>query len=79
MNKKEVQDLTNDVLIADALIRIKALENILISKGIITNDELINESSVISDQITKSILKNAKLPIDIDEAMKSLKDIKNDN
>lgn len=72
MNKKEANDLTNEMLMTDALLRIKAMESILISKGVFTSEELSEEINAIAQQIAKSILEKAKIPGDIGELLKSL-------
>jgi hypothetical protein len=74
MNKEQAEGLTSDVLIADALLRIKAIENILISKGIFTREEFQEELQAITRLIAKSILEKAKVPGDLDELIKNLQD-----
>jgi len=59
MNKKETKELTNDMLIADALLRLKAIENLLVAKGIVSKDELLEEMESVAKQIAKSILQKA--------------------
>lgn len=73
MKKKDVDDLNDSMLIADALFRIAALENILVNKGIITREEISSEMEIISHQIAKSILQKANVPGDLDEIINSLK------
>lgn len=75
MNKKQSDELSNELLIADTLLRVKAIEAILISKGICTQEELINEMNLLAQQIAKSILQKAKMPGNIDELIKSLQDV----
>lgn len=82
MNKKQSESLTNDVLAADALLRIKTIENLLIAKGIFTVDEFTNELEALAAKIAKTILQNAKVPGDLDKLINSLqgnkkKDIEN--
>jgi rfaE bifunctional protein kinase chain/domain len=71
-NKKEADEITNDMLIADALLRLKAIENILIAKGIFTMEEYSQEMEIIAKQIAKSLLQKAQIPGDLDELIKSL-------
>ena len=73
MNKKESTDLTNDMLVADILLRLRTLENILIKKGVFTKDEFQEEMEHLAKQIAKSILQNAGVPGEIDDILKSLK------
>lgn len=72
MDKKQTETLTNDMLVADALLQLKALENLLVAKGIFTEEEFINEMSAIAAKIAKTILQNAKVPGNIDELINSL-------
>jgi len=71
MNKKESLELTNDMLIADALLRLKALENILIAKGICSKEEISLEMEEIAKKIAKSILQKAGIPEAIDDLLKT--------
>jgi hypothetical protein len=74
MNKKEAEELTNDILIADALLRIKTLENILIAKGIFSAEEFQEEMNVVIKVIAKSILQKAQVPGDLDELINNLQE-----
>ncbi len=72
----------DDLLIsADLLLRITALENLLISKGIIDKEEYFKEMSELAAKIAKSVLSKVKDPKDVDDLLKSLlpenKNIKN--
>jgi hypothetical protein len=73
MNKKNAQDITNDVLIADALIRIKALENILISKGILTVAEFNSQCRDIAELLSLSILEKAGVPDELNKIIEEIK------
>lgn len=59
MNKKEAQGITSDVMIADALLRVKTLENILIAKGVFTREEYNQEMENVTKVIAKAILEKA--------------------
>jgi len=74
MNKKESEELTNSLLVADALLRLRTLEKLLISKGVFTQEEFNQEMDTLAKQIAKSILEKAHVKGDIDEMIKSLKD-----
>lgn len=74
MNKKDADDLTNEMLIADALLRLKALENVLVAKGLITQEEFAEEMNTIAAQVAKSILQKAQVPGNIDEIIRNLQD-----
>jgi len=72
MNKKESEQLTNDLLIADALLRLKAIENLLVAKGIFTSEELSDEMLSVTRQIAKSLLEKANVAGNLDELIASL-------
>lgn len=72
MNKKESDDLTNSMLVADCLLRLKSLENLLIAKGVFTKEEFEEEMNGMAKIIAKSILEKAKVQGDIEEMVKSL-------
>jgi len=72
MSKKASDDLQDQMLLADALLRLKSLENVLIAKGIVTKEELSSEMDVLAKQIAKSLLARASVPGDLDELINSL-------
>ncbi len=72
MDKNDAKGLTSDVLIADALLQLRALEKILIDKGVFTQEEFTHEMEAITKQITKSILQKANVQGDLDEIISSL-------
>ncbi len=72
MDKNDAKGLTSDVLIADALLQLRALEKILIDKGVFTQEEFAREMEAITKQITKSILQKANVQGDLDEIISSL-------
>lgn len=78
MNKKQAEELTNDVLIADALLRLKTLENLLMEKGIFTKEEYDKATTEIASKIAKSILQKANVPGDLDALIKGLQGNKPD-
>lgn len=78
MNKKEAEELTNEVLLTDALLKLKTLEILLVSKGVFTQEEFDKEMNVAVKSIAKSILQKANVPGDLDEIIKASFD-KKDN
>lgn len=70
--------LTDTTLVADALLRLKAIENILISKNIMTEAEFKKELGAVSGVILKEILKQAKVPGNLDEIVANLQNIKSE-
>jgi len=69
-NKPDV--LSNDLLIADALLRLKAIENLLIAKGIFSRDEFNAEMTSITKVIAKALLEKANVSGNLDELIESL-------
>lgn len=61
MKKEDAEKITNDVLIADALLRIKTIENLLIEKGIISKEEFSNHLNELTAKISKTILDKANM------------------
>jgi hypothetical protein len=72
MNKKEAQSITSDIMIADALLRVKTLENILIAKGLFTREEYNQEMEVVTKQIAKKILEKANVKGNLDDLLLEL-------
>ncbi len=68
-DKKET---TIDVLVADAVLRIQSIQNILVRKGYFTNEEFSAEIKEVSNSILKAILQKAQVPGDLDELLKTL-------
>ena len=72
MNKKQAEEMTSELMMADALLRITALEKILINKGIFTKEEFNDLIQEISAQIAKKILESANFNGDIDKIISEL-------
>lgn len=74
MDKKEAKGLTSDVLIADALIRIKTIEKLLVAKNVFTQEEYQQQMREITDLLSRTILEKAGIPGNLDEIIKELRD-----
>lgn len=74
MESKEEKNLTNSVLIADALIRCKTMEKLLVAKGVFTQEEFQQTMREVVDILTKDILEKAGVPGNLDEIIKNLRD-----
>ena len=72
--KNEENDLKNIALMSDILIKITAMERLLIAKGLITTNELAKEVNDISRVIARSMLKSAKVTGDLDKIIDNLVD-----
>jgi hypothetical protein len=75
MTKKN--EFTNEMMLADALLRLKTLENLLLDKGIISQDDFSKEMISVATKIAKSILQKANVSGDLDIIIKDLQDPKN--
>lgn len=67
------QEFTTEMMIADILLRLKSLENILIAKGAVTEAEYLKEMENVAQQISKSLLEKAQAQGGIDELINSIK------
>jgi hypothetical protein len=68
-DKKET---TSDVLVADAILRLQSMQNILVRKGYFTNEEFSVEIKEVSNNILKAILQKAQVPGDLDKLLETL-------
>lgn len=68
-SKKEI---TNDVLMADVMLRVTAMEKLLIEKGIFTQEELSATTKEIAERVAKVVLEKAQASKNIDEFISSL-------
>ena len=82
--KKDALDLTNDVLMADVMLRITAMEKLLIEKNIFTQEELNKTTEEIAKRVAGVVLEKAKASknldefiLDLENTAKSKKDFKN--
>lgn len=71
-DKKPPVDLNTDILLADALLRLTALEKVLIQKGLITKDELNDVTATLVEKVTKVILDKVQSSKDLNEFVSSL-------
>ena len=71
MNKDE--DLSNNLMIADILIRLKAFEDILIDKNVFTKEEFSNKVKEITQVLTMDILQKANVSGDLNTIIEDLK------
>ena len=69
---KENDELKSIALISEALIKISALEKLLIDKKIITSQDLSVEINSISRLMARSILKSANVKGDLDKILDNL-------
>jgi hypothetical protein len=58
--KVDPTKITNEVLLADVMIRVTALERVLIKKGIISVEEFSAEVDVVANQVSEAVLKSVR-------------------
>ena len=71
-NKPKPSDLTSDVLLADAMLRLSALEKVLIDKGIIGKDELKAMTNILIEKVTKVIMDQVSSSKNLDDFVAAL-------
>jgi len=67
MNKKDLERLEQEIMMADILLRITALEQILVEKKLITNEEIVSRMKDLSEQVAKSILAKANVSTELSQ------------
>lgn len=65
-------ELTNDILMADVMLRITAIEKLLIEKGVFTQEELTASTEEIAKRVAKVVLEKAQASKGIDEFITNL-------
>jgi TPP-dependent pyruvate/acetoin dehydrogenase alpha subunit len=68
-------DYNSDVLIADIMLRVTAIEKLLIEKNVLTKEEISATTEEIAKKVAKVILEKAQSSKNIDEFIANL-DIK---
>jgi 16S rRNA C1402 (ribose-2'-O) methylase RsmI len=84
-NKKpDNRELTTDVLMADIMLRLTAMERLLIEKKVFTQEELAKATEEIAQRVAKVVLEKAHAAKNLGELVSSLethnkdkKDLKN--
>lgn len=65
-------DLTNDIMMADIMLRVTAIEKLLIDKGVFTQEELTAATEDIAKRVAKVVLERAQSVKKIEELTASL-------
>lgn len=75
VNKKpDSKEFTNDIMLADAMLRITAIERLLIEKGVFTQEELIKTTEEIAKSVAKVVIEKASSSKNIDEFFSNLEE-----
>lgn len=70
--KSKPSDLTPDVLLADTMLRLTALERVLIEKGLVSKEELKVITDSLVEKITKVIMDRVESSKNLDEFINAL-------
>jgi hypothetical protein len=73
MSNKIEEEFREEILLADALLRLSVIEKLLINKGILTKEEFLEETSKISSQITQILLEKINAPTDLNKIAEKIK------
>jgi len=68
--------MTNDMFIADIMLRLTAIEKLLIQKGIFTIEELSTTTEEIAKGVAKTVLEKLQTSKDIETFLADLTDNK---
>lgn len=71
MNDKEI---TNDILLADIMLRLAALERLLLEKQVFSKEDLIKITEEIAKQAAKIVMEKAKNSKTIEELITNLEE-----
>lgn len=66
------QELTSDVLMADVMLRITAIEKLLIEKKVFTQEELTACTEEIAKKVAKVVLEKAQASKNLDQFISDL-------
>lgn len=69
---KQPPAITNDMFVADAMLRITALEKLLISKGVFTVEELTTVTEEVAKNIAKVVLEKLQASKDLEAFLADL-------
>jgi hypothetical protein len=72
-DEKKKTPITNDILIADIMLRVTSMEKLLIQKGIFTVEELTATTEEIARSVAKVVLEKAQASKTVDEFIAELK------
>ena len=66
------QEITNDVLMADVMLRVTAIEKLLIEKGVFTQEELVASTEESAKRVAKVVLEKAQSSKSVEEFVAKL-------
>jgi hypothetical protein len=71
VDKKQAEEITNEVLVTDCLLQLKALENLLIAKGLIDKNEFELEIKKVAKELARSLLEKSNFTGNVDDILEA--------
>lgn len=71
-DKNDKKELTSDIMMADIMLRVTAIEKLLIEKGVFTQDELNSTTEEIAKRVAKVVLEKAQASKSLEEFISDL-------
>lgn len=65
-------ELTSDIMMADIMLRVTAMEKLLIDKGLVTQSELASTNDEIAKKVAKVVLERAQASKNLKEFVADL-------
>lgn len=77
-DKKNIDQtqLTNDVLMADVMLRITVMEKLMMEKGVFTQEELIKTTTEIAEKVAAVMMEKAKAAKNLPDFIADLENAK---
>lgn len=74
MTEKKIdpKEFASDIMLADVMLRVTAMEKLLVEKGIFTKDELANTTEEIAKSVAKVVIEKATKSKNMDDFIASL-------
>lgn len=72
-------DLTSDIMMADIMLRVTAMEKLLLDKGILTQTELAAANEEIAKKVAKVVLERAQASKNLEEFVSDLENSSKEN
>lgn len=73
---KDDENLSNFIMVAEILLRVSALENLLLKKGIVTQQELLSSIKETSMEAAKNVLRKANVTGDLEKIIQDFQNKK---
>lgn len=72
-------ELTSDIMMADIMLRVTAMEKLLVDKGLLTQAELAAANDEIAKKVAKVVLERAQASKNLEEFVAELESSSKDN